>query len=159
MPALPGALLQELFTRDGAGTLVSRDLYDGIRRATPADTPAILELIAPLERSGALVTRDRAALSADVHRGFYFVATRDGGVVATAQLRRFGDGRAELGCLAVAPRYRAAGRGQAMLGYLERVALAAGVEALFVLSTRTICLLYTSPSPRDGLLSRMPSSA
>ena len=28
--------------------------------------------------------------------------------------------------------------------------LAAGVQA---------CLLYTSPSPRDGLLSRMPSSA
>ena len=24
---------------------------------------------------------------------------------------------------------------------------------------RKICLLYTSPSPRDGLLSRMPSSA
>ena len=24
---------------------------------------------------------------------------------------------------------------------------------------RCICLLYTSPSPRDGLLSRMPSSA
>ena len=23
----------------------------------------------------------------------------------------------------------------------------------------TVCLLYTSPSPRDGLLSRMPSSA
>ena len=23
----------------------------------------------------------------------------------------------------------------------------------------TLCLLYTSPSPRDGLLSRMPSSA
>ena len=25
--------------------------------------------------------------------------------------------------------------------------------------TENICLLYTSPSPRDGLLSRMPSSA
>ena len=25
--------------------------------------------------------------------------------------------------------------------------------------TITTCLLYTSPSPRDGLLSRMPSSA
>ena len=25
--------------------------------------------------------------------------------------------------------------------------------------TLNICLLYTSPSPRDGLLSRMPSSA
>ena len=26
-------------------------------------------------------------------------------------------------------------------------------------TTLGICLLYTSPSPRDGLLSRMPSSA
>ena len=28
-----------------------------------------------------------------------------------------------------------------------------------VIATFIICLLYTSPSPRDGLLSRMPSSA
>ena len=27
------------------------------------------------------------------------------------------------------------------------------------LDRNRICLLYTSPSPRDGLLSRMPSSA
>ena len=34
-------------------------------------------------------------------------------------------------------------------------------EGLYVVSTVTTngCLLYTSPSPRDGLLSRMPSSA
>ena len=31
-----------------------------------------------------------------------------------------------------------------------------GEEAEFRVA---ICLLYTSPSPRDGLLSRMPSSA
>ena len=29
----------------------------------------------------------------------------------------------------------------------------------FESSLRKACLLYTSPSPRDGLLSRMPSSA
>ena len=29
----------------------------------------------------------------------------------------------------------------------------------FGLTSFYICLLYTSPSPRDGLLSRMPSSA
>ena len=34
------------------------------------------------------------------------------------------------------------------------------VERLESLGARVfICLLYTSPSPRDGLLSRMPSSA
>ena len=32
------------------------------------------------------------------------------------------------------------------------------VECSF-LSRVNVCLLYTSPSPRDGLLSRMPSSA
>ena len=33
------------------------------------------------------------------------------------------------------------------------------VEALRAGAQIVICLLYTSPSPRDGLLSRMPSSA
>ena len=32
-------------------------------------------------------------------------------------------------------------------------------EANFNCNIYTSCLLYTSPSPRDGLLSRMPSSA
>ena len=32
------------------------------------------------------------------------------------------------------------------------------IADLFEATART-CLLYTSPSPRDGLLSRMPSSA
>ena len=31
--------------------------------------------------------------------------------------------------------------------------------AFWILSIFCNCLLYTSPSPRDGLLSRMPSSA
>ena len=32
-------------------------------------------------------------------------------------------------------------------------------RGITILSKTTACLLYTSPSPRDGLLSRMPSSA
>ena len=32
-------------------------------------------------------------------------------------------------------------------------------ERGITISTAHVCLLYTSPSPRDGLLSRMPSSA
>ena len=32
-------------------------------------------------------------------------------------------------------------------------------EASLKVEQGEICLLYTSPSPRDGLLSRMPSSA
>ena len=32
-------------------------------------------------------------------------------------------------------------------------------ERVRALGWEQVCLLYTSPSPRDGLLSRMPSSA
>ena len=37
--------------------------------------------------------------------------------------------------------------------------LAGIVGIVFILALIYVCLLYTSPSPRDGLLSRMPSSA
>ena len=33
------------------------------------------------------------------------------------------------------------------------------VNDTYLKAWNSICLLYTSPSPRDGLLSRMPSSA
>ena len=38
-------------------------------------------------------------------------------------------------------------------------ALGASLRAVGSLTQNSNCLLYTSPSPRDGLLSRMPSSA
>ena len=34
-----------------------------------------------------------------------------------------------------------------------------GNENIIIGKGSNVCLLYTSPSPRDGLLSRMPSSA
>ena len=40
-----GALLQELYTRDGGGTLISRDIYEGIRVADVQDVQGIFELI------------------------------------------------------------------------------------------------------------------
>ena len=39
------------------------------------------------------------------------------------------------------------------------VEVVAPMEEAQLVETLAICLLYTSPSPRDGLLSRMPSSA
>ena len=44
-------------------------------------------------------------------------------------------------------------------GYNQAVAIGAMLREKFNVTLRVICLLYTSPSPRDGLLSRMPSSA
>ena len=42
---------------------------------------------------------------------------------------------------------------------LSELGFGEGKPAPDELSKKRVCLLYTSPSPRDGLLSRMPSSA
>ena len=66
VPPSSGALIRELYTRDGAGTLVSRDLYEGIRPAGPNDLDAMVDLIEPLELDGTLVTRARGLLRQDI---------------------------------------------------------------------------------------------
>lgn len=131
-----GALLQELYTRDGAGTMISGDLYDGIRQAKVQDVTSIFEIIKPLIDLGTLVDRPKAVLERDIEQ--YHVYTRDDLVVATGQLKLFEGGFAEIACLVVSPEYRTRGRGDAMLGYLERLCLQKGANTVFVLSTQTM---------------------
>ena len=45
------------------------------------------------------------------------------------------------------------------MGMTYGIQLVVTVITAYVLAHFLTCLLYTSPSPRDGLLSRMPSSA
>jgi amino-acid N-acetyltransferase len=131
-----GAVLQELYTRDGSGTLVSGDLYEGIRRATVHDVSAIHDLITPLIKMGTLIDRPKATLEKDIDT--YYVFTRDNHIVACGQLKQFDNGFAEIGCLVVNVEYRSAGRGDTMLGYLERMCLLHECTSIFVLSTQTM---------------------
>ena len=131
-----GALLEELYTRDGSGTLISRDIYEGIRRANVNDVVQIFDLIEPLVQRGILIPRPKSVLEKDIKS--YFVYTRDNMVVATGQLKRFEGGFAEIGCLVVHRNYRRGGRGDAMLGFLERLCLKSGANKVFVLSTQTM---------------------
>ncbi|MFO8156141.1 MAG: amino-acid N-acetyltransferase [Pseudomonadota bacterium] len=131
-----GALLLELFTREGIGTLISRQRLEGTRTAGINDVGGILELIAPLEAEGVLVRRSREQLETEIDR--FIVVERDGAIIACAALYPFlDDAMGELACLAVAPDYQGAGRGDALLTLVERSAREQGIEGLFVLTTRT----------------------
>jgi amino-acid N-acetyltransferase len=138
LPPAAGALITELYTTDGVGTLISRDVYEGIRLATAADVPSISGLIDPLVEAGVLVERPFDEMTRDVEAGFYYVYVRDNVLLACAHLKRFSETHAEMGCFCVAPAYRRQGCGDAMLSFVERTAAAAGVEHLFALSTHTM---------------------
>ena len=132
-----GALLAELYTRDGTGTLITAETYEGLRRARVDDVGGILDLIEPLEAEGSLVRRSREQLELEVDR--FGVIERDGTIIACAALYPQPDGTsAEIACVAVHADYRGGGRGRQLLDWLERHAAEQGLERLFVLSTRTM---------------------
>lgn len=130
-----GALLLELFTRDGVGTMINADLYEGLRSATIDDVGGILELIRPLEEDGTLVRRSRELLETEIER--FTVLERDGTIIGCAALYPFADERlGELACLAVYPDYRGDGRAGALFERIEQRARQQGLQKLFVLTTR-----------------------
>jgi amino-acid N-acetyltransferase len=130
-----GALVLELFTRDGIGTMVSADLYENTRPATIDDVGGILELIEPLEEDGTLVRRSREKLETEI--GQFIVMERDGTAVACAAMYPFAQtGAVELACLALHKDYRNEGRGRALLEAVEQQARSQGMKQIFVLTTR-----------------------
>lgn len=132
-----GALLQELFTRDGSGTLVHRDNYEFVRQATIDDVGGLLELIEPLERQGALVRRSRELLESEIEQ--FTVLEKDGAIIACAALYPFTSGTAlaELACVATHPDYQKGGRAARVLNAIEATAKSQGFTELFVLTTQT----------------------
>ncbi|MEW6445815.1 MAG: amino-acid N-acetyltransferase [Pseudomonadota bacterium] len=131
-----GALLRELFTRDGKGTLITAEPVERLRRASIEDVGGVLELIRPLEDEGVLVRRPREQLELEIGR--YWVVDLDGRIIATAALHPFPEaGVAELACLTVHADYQRGGRASRLLRQVEQEARTLGLHGLFVLTTHT----------------------
>src|SRR6056297_3482383 len=114
-----GALLRELFTHDGSGTLITRRPWEQSRRASIDDVGGILELIQPLEEEGVLLKRD-------------------GRIIACAALYPCPpDDCGEIACIVSHPDYRGESRGRRLLGELEQEARTLGLNRVFVLTTQT----------------------
>ncbi|MCH4562050.1 amino-acid N-acetyltransferase [Halomonas sp. EGI 63088] len=130
------ALLGELFTRDGVGTMITQHRYEQLRPAELGDIGGLLELLEPLERRGMLVPRSRERLEHEIDD--YLVIERDGMVIGCAALHTFRDAEmAELACVAVHDDYRGGARGELLLAEIERRARRLGLTALFALTTHT----------------------
>ena len=135
-----GALLEELFTRDGSGTLITDAHYEDVRMATIQDVGGLINLLRPLEEEGILVYRSRERLENEIEQ--FAVIERDGMILACAALYPIPTTgnelrSAEIACVAVDPSYRKSNRGSQILNYLEDKARSMGIQQLFILTTRT----------------------
>ncbi len=130
-----GALLTELFTRDGSGSLISQAPFEFIQPATIDDVIGIMSLLTPLEQEGVLVKRDPERLEQEIHH--FRVMKRDTSIIALAALYPFDDNTAELACVVTHPDYRGKHRAKAILAYIEAQAKQADIHTLFVLTTQS----------------------
>ncbi|KAK7346889.1 hypothetical protein VNO80_21413 [Phaseolus coccineus] len=133
---ISGVLLLELFKRDGMGTMVASDLYEGTRMAQVTDISGIKQLIQPLQESGTLVMRTDEELLQSL--GSFIVVEREGQIIACAALFPFFEEKCgEVAAIAVSPDCRGQGQGDKLLDYIEKKASYLEFEMLFLLTTRT----------------------
>lgn len=137
---IDGGLLLELYSRDGVGTMISADFYEGIRPARATDLDDVMVLLAPLEAAGVLVKRSREEMSNLMPA--FTVLERETKVMGCALLLPLGvsdDGSsvAEVGAFCVDPSFRGSGRGDSLLDYVEQQARLKGIRRLVLLTTRT----------------------
>ncbi|KAJ7554597.1 hypothetical protein O6H91_05G000400 [Diphasiastrum complanatum] len=131
-----GVLLLELYKRDGIGTMVSSDMYEGTRPAKTSDILGIERLLRPLEESGVLVNRPHKQLLQELDS--YTVVERDGSIIACSALFPYHDDKCgEVAAFVVSPECRGRGQGDSLLDYLEKRAVRMGLDQLFLLTTRT----------------------
>ncbi len=135
--ATDGALLMEVFTHDGIGTMVVDEKLESLREATADDIGGVLQLIEPFEQDGTLVKRSRTEIERDI--GHYTVIEHDGVIFGCAALYPYPEARtAEMAALTISPDVQGQGDGERILKRIEQRAKAQGLDSIFVLTTRTM---------------------
>ena len=131
-----GSLLLEVYVHDGIGTMVVDEKLESLREATADDVSGILQLIEPFEKDGTLVKRSPTEIERDANN--YSIIEHDGVIFACAALYPYPESKtAEMAALTVSPQVQGHGDGERVLKRIEHRAKAAGLESIFVLTTRT----------------------
>ena len=135
--SVDGALLQEVYTHDGIGTMVVDEKLESLREATSDDVGGIIALIDPFERDGTMVKRDRNEIERDIQA--YTVIEHDGVIFGCAALFPYVEAHtAEMAALTVSAEVQGQGDGDRLLKRIEQRAKSMGLESIFVLTTRTM---------------------
>lgn len=129
------ALLAELFSSEGIGTMVYSDTYQEIRKANQQDVDTMVTMTRRATESGQIVARSRDEIQ-DRLEDFWVVEV-DGNLLGCAALHIFWDDRcAEINNLFVRRSHVGRGYGQLLMQHLEKRAKQQGMERVFVFTTQ-----------------------
>jgi amino-acid N-acetyltransferase len=130
------ALLAEVFSHEGIGTMIYSNEYQQIRPVYKRDVGGVLALIRQSVDSAELVKRTRADILSRIED--YWVLEIDRNLVGCVALHPFPtEKKGELACLYVAKAYEGQGHGKRLMAYAEQIAAERGMKHIFALSTQT----------------------
>jgi amino-acid N-acetyltransferase len=130
-----GAVLKEIYSNLGAGTMIYTDEYDSIRPLHSKDLPDILRLMEPFMQKGILIRRNPEQIQEK--KTDYSVLEIDGSIRACGALHDWGESHGEIAAVATDPNYTALGLGRKIVGYLIEKAKKSGLRRVFVLTTQS----------------------
>jgi len=130
-----GAILKELFSNLGSGTMLYADEYESIRGIRSRDIPGLIRLMEPLMQQGILVRRSPEDIQAK--KEDYSVFVIDNQIHACAALHDWGEGQGEIAAVAADPDCAEMGLGRRLVHYLIEKAVRKRYKRVFVLTTST----------------------
>src|SRR5476651_1545836 len=149
------ALLTEVFSNEGIGTMIYANEYQAVRRALKKDVRSIRNLIRESVVQEELVKRSRQDIISQLHD--YYVFQIDGNIVGCVALHVQPDGdTAELACLSVSGAHENLGIGQKLMLFAEDAAKQKGVKSIFLLSTRAFNYFQQKGGYKEGSPADLP---
>ncbi|MDA3851403.1 MAG: amino-acid N-acetyltransferase [Spirochaetaceae bacterium] len=151
-----GAILKEIFSNLGIGTMVFANIYEKIRPINHEDISGVLNLMNPLMEQGLLIRRDHKSMENIMEDTVVYAV--DDVVHGTAALHIYEDLQGEIAGLAVDNGYVKLSIGQRLVQYLIDQARKKGLRQVFVLTTQSSDwfqkLGFNLGSPKDLPLSK-----
>jgi len=131
------ALLTEIFSHEGSGTMIYSNEYQQIRRIFKKDVRSVMTLIRQSVEDEEIARRTRADILSRIED--YWILEVDRTPIACVALHVDQDhSLAEMACLYVSKAHENKGYGRKLMAFAENLAKEKGVEKIYALSTRAV---------------------
>lgn len=151
------ALLAEVFSTDGLGTMIYSNEYQQIRRVFKKDVRNITSLIRQSVNSEELIRRTRTDILQHIED--YWVLEIDRSLVGCVALHSYPEEKkGELACLYVSKTHGGQGFGCKLIAFAEGLAAEKGFEKIFALSTQAFAYFQQKGNYQEATPDVLPLS-
>lgn len=149
------ALLTEIFSHDGIGTMIYSNDYQQIRRVFKKDVRAVMGLISQSVSNEELIRRTKADILARLED--YWVLEIDRVLVGCVAVHCYPEEKmAEMACLYVARDAEGQGYGRRLMAFAEKRAGEQGMKQMVALSTQTFAYFQQKGGYREADVESLP---